>query len=235
MSNKNTKKIPEHVAIIMDGNRRWAKERNLKTIEGHYAGYKKIKIMPEWFFEKGVKIVSVFAFSTENWNRSKIEVNYLMKLLKKALQDNLEEFSNKGYKLLISGRINELPGNLPEICNNAIDKTKFNNKGILNICLNYGGRAEIVDAIKKIIKNKIDISQIHEGIIKKYLYNNDLKDPDIIVRTSGEQRLSGFQLWQSSYSELLFLQKYWPDFEKNDADFILEEYNNRKRRFGGDK
>ncbi len=235
MNNKNTKKIPEHVAIIMDGNRRWAKERNLKTIEGHYAGYKKMKDLPEWFFKKGVKIVSVFAFSTENWNRSKIEVNYLMKLLKKTLQNNLEEFSNKGYKILISGRINELPGDLPEVCNNAIDKTKFNSNGILNICINYGGRAEIVDAIKKIIKNKIDISQVHEGIIKKYLYNNDLKDPDIIVRTSGEQRLSGFQLWQSSYSELLFLQKYWPDFEKNDADFILEEYDKRKRRFGGDK
>ena len=233
MNNENIKKIPEHVAIIMDGNRRWAKERNLKTIEGHYTGYKKMKDMPEWFFEKGVKIVSVFAFSTENWNRSKIEVNYLMKLMKKALQDNLEYFFNKGYKLLISGRINDLPGDLPEICNNAIDKTKFNSNGILNICINYGGRAEIIDAIKKIIKNKIDISQIHEGMIKKYLYNNDLKDPDIIVRTSGEQRLSGFQLWQSFYSELLFLKKYWPDFEKNDADFILEEYDKRKRRFGG--
>jgi len=233
MNNENIKKIPEHVAIIMDGNRRWAKERNLKTIEGHYTGYKKMKDMPEWFFEKGVKIVSVFAFSTENWNRSKIEVNYLMKLMKKALQDNLEYFFNKGYKLLISGRINDLPGDLPEICNNAIDKTKFNSNGILNICINYGGRAEIIDAIKKIIKNKIDISQIHEGMIKKYLYNNDLKDPDIIVRTSGEYRLSGFQLWQSAYSELLFLRKFWPDFEKFDVDYILEEYSKRKRRFGG--
>lgn len=225
--------IPEHVGIIMDGNRRWAKERNLPIVEGHLVGYEKMRQAPEWFFERGVKIVSVFAFSTENWNRGQAEVNYLMKLLKKAIDEEKEEINKKGYQILISGKIDELPGDLPMACLEIIDKTKNNQKGILNICLNYGGRAEIVDAIRKMIKNNIKIEQVHEGIIKKYLYNGDLKDPDIIVRTSGEKRLSGFQLWQSAYSELFFMQKYWPEFEESDADLILAEYVGRKRRFGG--
>jgi len=231
---KINKNIPNHIGIIMDGNRRWAKERNLPTIEGHRKGYGKMKQMPDWFFARGVKIVSVYAFSTENWNRSREEVNYLMKLMKKAFEDELENFNKKDFKLLISGRISELPGDLPEICSDAIIKTKNNTGGILNICLNYGGRPEIVDAIKKIINNKIKEEQIHEGMIRKYLYQSQLSDPDIIIRTSGEQRLSGFQLWQCSYSELLFIKKYWPDFEKGDVDIILEEFANRKRRLGGD-
>jgi len=228
-------KIPDHVGLIMDGNRRWAEERNLKTLEGHLKGYNKMKDMPEWFFSRGVKVVSVFAFSTENWNRSQSEVNYLMKLLKNALTNDFEEFNSRGYRLLISGRVSELPGDLPEVCVEAVNNTANNDKGILNICINYGGRAEIVDAIRKMIKNKIEVEQVHEGMIKKYLYNAELSDPDIIIRTSGEQRLSGFQLWQSAYSELLFLKKYWPDFEEDDADFVIEEYNRRKRRFGGDE
>jgi len=233
MQNKEQKNLPAHVGIIMDGNRRWAKERNLPTFEGHLRGYEKLKASAEWFFARGVKTLSFFAFSTENWQRSREEVNYLMKLIKKALEKNLEEFNQKGYRLLVSGRIDELPGNLPEICQAAMDKTKINTKGVLNICLNYGGRAEIVDAIKKIIKNNIKEEQIHEGMIKKYLYGNEIDDPDIIFRTSGEQRLSGFLLWRSAYSELLFINKYWPDFEQADVDFILEEYGKRQRRFGG--
>jgi len=225
---------PRHVGLIMDGNRRWAQERNLPTIEGHLKGYHKLKAVPDWFFSRGVEIVSIFAFSTENWNRSRDEVNYLMKLIKKALKDDFEEFDRREYKLVISGRIEELPGDLPEICLEAMNKTKDNQKGILNICLNYGGRAEITDAIRKMIKNKIEVEQVHEGMVRKYLYHGELSDPDIIVRTSGEHRLSGFQLWQGAYSELLFLKKYWPDFEKTDVDIIFEEYANRKRRFGGD-
>lgn len=233
MSEKPKKIIPDHVAVIMDGNRRWAKERNLPTLEGHRKGYGKMKDVGEWFFEKDVKIVSVFAFSTENWNRNQDEVNYLMKLLEKGFTDDLEEFNRRGFKLLISGRIDELPGNLPAICYQAMDNTKNNNSGIFNICLNYGGRAEIVDAFKKMMKNNIEIEQVHEGMIKKYFYQPDLPDPDMIVRTSGEQRLSGFLLWESAYSEFLFLKKYWPDFEKSDVDLIIDEYNNRQRRFGG--
>lgn len=227
--------IPKHIGIIMDGNRRWAKERNLSSLEGHLKGYEKVKLIPGWFFSRGVKIVSVFAFSTENWNRSRNEVNYLLKLVKRAFKEELDEFNQKGYRVLISGRIDELPGDLPEVCLKAINKTKANTTGTLNICLNYGGRAEIVDAIKKMIKNNIKLEQVHEGLIKKYLYNGILSDPDIVVRTSGEQRISGFMLWQSAYSELLFIKKYWPDFEESDVKIILDEYAKRNRRFGGNK
>lgn len=228
------RKIPEHIGIIMDGNRRWARERNLPTLEGHLKGYEKIKQAPDWFFARGVKILSVFAFSTENWNRSPDEVNYLMKLLKQAVIEETEIAAKKGYQVYVSGRLNELPGDLPEACQALMDKTKTGTNGIVNICLNYGGRAEIVDAVRKIIKNQIKLEQVHEGMVRKYLYRGELGDPDIIVRTSGEMRLSGFMLWQSAYSELLFLKKYWPDFEESDVKKILDEYARRNRRFGGD-
>ena len=225
--------IPNHIGIIMDGNRRWAKERNLPTFEGHQKGYEKVKSAPEWFFSRGVKILSVYAFSTENWNRQQNEVNYLMKLLLHAVEfDLLEQAKKNGYKILISGRFEELPGDLPAKCLNIMTETKTNNRGIVNVCLNYGGRVEIVDAVRKLIKNKVELEQVHEGMIKKYLYNGDLSDPDIIVRTSGEERLSGFLTWQSVYSELFFIKKYWPDFEESDAEIILKEYAARKRRHG---
>ncbi|MFH1522882.1 MAG: polyprenyl diphosphate synthase [Patescibacteria group bacterium] len=231
---ENKKNAPNHIGIIIDGNRRWAKERNLPTFEGHLRGYEKIREAPSWFFLRGVKILSIFLFSSENWNRSREEVNYLMKLIKKAIDEDIIIAQKKNYQVLISGRIDELPGDLPESCYEIINKTKQNNNGILNVCLNYGGRIEILDAVKKMIKNKVELKQVHEGMIRKYLYHGELGDPDVIVRTSGEQRLSGFQLWQSAYSELLFMQKYWPDFEERDVDLILEEYASRKRRFGGD-
>ena len=226
------KNIPAHAGLIIDGNRRWARERNLPAIDGHLQGYKKLKDVPSWFFKRGVNTLSIFAFSTENWKRSQEEVNYLMKLLKKAIDEEISEVSQKDYKIVISGRISELPGDLPEVCNEIMDKTKIKRGGILNICLNYGGQAEIIDAIKKMIKNKVDPEQVHEGLIKKYLYQPDLEYPDIIVRTSGEKRISGFQLWESAYSEFLFLEKYWPDFEESDVDLIMEEFSERKRRFG---
>lgn len=224
--------IPEHIGIIMDGNRRWAKERNLPTFEGHLKGYEKVKKITDWAFDRGVKIISIYAFSTENWNRSEEEVSYLMKLLEKAINEEVSNAKEKGFKIFISGRISELPGSLPDSCQRAIDETKSGTKGVLNICLNYGGRAEIIDAVKKMVINKIEPDQVHEGMLKKYLYNSTLSDPDIIVRTSGEKRLSGFLLWESAYSELMFLEKYWPDFEEEDIDVIIKEYNNRQRRFG---
>lgn len=230
----NKKKTPKHVGLIMDGNRRWAKSKNLATIEGHRRGYNIMKEVPLWFFDLGVNIITVYAFSTENWSRNKEEVAYLMKLLKKALTDDFEEFNKKNIKLLISGRIDELPGDLPKVCHEAILKTIDNKAGILNICLNYGGRAEIVDAIKKIMNDKLEPGKIDEEKIANYLYQPLLPDPDIIVRTSSEQRLSGFQLWQSSYSELFFIEKNWPDFSEEDAKIVVEEYSNRNRRKGGD-
>lgn len=232
MDKKEEKKIPNHIGIIMDGNRRWAEERNLPGFEGHLKGYEKLRKAADWAFAKGIKILSVYAFSTENWNRSQDEVNYLMKLIKIALEEEAENAREKGYKIMISGKVSELPGDLPEACYNIMEKTQGGTNGILNICLNYGGRAEIVDAIRKMIKNNLSAEQVHEGAVRKYLYN-ELPDPDIIARTSGEQRLSGFLLWQSAYSELVFLRKYWPEFEESDVDFIIDEYSSRNRRFGG--
>ncbi len=233
MVEKN-KKIPKHVALILDGNRRWARERNLPTVEGHLKGKEVLQKVTDWFFTRGVKIVSAFVFSVENWNRSAEEVNYLMKLLKNALLEEKKIAQERNYKVLISGRLDELPGDLPDACLDLINTTKNNSGGIFHICLNYGGRAEIIDAVKKMLKNNINSDQVHEGMIRKYLYNGELDYPDIIVRTSGEQRLSGFLLWQAAYSELFFLKKYWPDFEESDVERIIEEYSQRQRRFGGD-
>lgn len=226
-------KVPGHVAFIMDGNRRWSRERNLSTIEGHKAGYDKMKAVPDWVFERGAKIVSFYAFSTENWSRSREEVNYLMKLLQAALTGGLDDFRSRGYRLLISGKIEDLPGDLPEACLEAMNKTKNNKRGVVNVCVNYGGREEIVDAVKKMIKNNVSEEQVHVGLIRKYLYQSEIPDPDIIIRTSGEKRLSGFQLWQSAYSELMFMEKYWPEIEERDIETILKEYSERNRRFGG--
>ncbi|MDD4901073.1 MAG: polyprenyl diphosphate synthase [Patescibacteria group bacterium] len=233
MSEAKNKNIPVHIGIIMDGNRRWAKERNLPAFEGHAKGYEKMRSAPAWFFSRGVGVVSFYAFSTENWNRQQAEVNYLMKLLEQAVETNLREQAQKeGFKVLISGRLEELPGDLPAKCLAVAAETKANKNGVVNLCLNYGGRAEITDAVRKMIKNKVEPEQVHEGMIKKYLYNGDLSDPDIIIRTSGEQRLSGFLTWQSVYSELFFLKKYWPDFEETDVEAVLREYAERQRRYG---
>ena len=226
------KKI-EHVAIIMDGNRRWARERNLTAMEGHLKGYEIAKKAPEWFFNRGVKTVSLFSFSTENWKRPQEEVGFLMALLKRAIDEESQNAVEKGNRILISGRINELPGELPQSCVAVMEKTKECANGTTNICVNYGGRAEIVDAVKKIIENKVPVNEITEQMISQHLYFPDLPEPDLIVRTSGEKRTSGFLLWQSAYSEFLFLQKKWPEFEERDVEAILEEYQKRNRRFGG--
>ncbi len=224
----------KHLAIIMDGNRRWARAKGLPTFKGHRKGYDIMKKLSDWCSKKGIEIITVFAFSTENWKRSKNEVNYLMSLIRKAVDEELDNFYKNGYKVIISGRIDELPDGLAKKCYQAMEKTKNNTKAILNICLNYGGRAEIVDAVKKIVKDGIKESKINEDLIKKYLYAPDLPEPDIIVRTSGEQRLSGFQIWEGAYSELYFINKHWPDFNQEDIDLIIKEYQRRERRFGGD-
>jgi len=203
----------------------------LPILEGYTCGYEKMKHAPDWFFARGVKVISFFVFSIEDWQRPQEEVNYLMKLFKQTISDDLTSIAlRKGYKIIISGRIDELSGDLPQSCYDIMGKTAANQTGIINLCLNYGGRMEIVDATRKLIKNKIELDQIHEGMLKKYLYQGDLPDLDVVVRTSGEQRLSGFMLWQSHYSELIFLKKYWPEFEEADVDFILTEYEERQKR-----
>lgn len=232
---KSKRKIPAHVGIIIDGNRRWAKERNLPAFEGHSKGFRKLKVAPGWFFARGVKVVSIYAFSTENWKRHADEVNFLMKLIRQGIDEVLQVAKESKIKILFSGKLAELPGDLPEACANAMTETQNNRDGILHICLNYGGRTEIIDAIKGLVSNNVSAEQIHEGMLRKYFYQPELSDPDVILRTSGEERISNFLLWQAAYSELMFIKKYWPDFEERDVDALINDYNKRERRFGGDE
>ncbi len=224
----------KHLGIILDGNRRWAREKNLPTLKGHQRGYDKIKKVGEWCLEHNIKILTVYAFSTENWKRSKKEVAYLMRLLKKALTDEVEYFKSKGIKIKVIGRISDLSQSLQKAVKNIEKETRNGKKGLLNIAISYGGRVEIVEAIKKIIKKGIAPDKIEEKTVEKNLYTADLPDPDMIIRTSGEQRLSGFLLWQSSYSELYFTPTYWPAFSKKDLETAINWFLKRKRRFGGD-
>ncbi|MFC1662870.1 polyprenyl diphosphate synthase [Patescibacteria group bacterium] len=225
-------KAPYHIGIIMDGNRRWARKRGLPTLQGHQRGYNKIKKVGDWCLKRGVKILSVYAFSTENWNRSKKEVGYLMRLLHSAIENDTQEMHEKGIRMMFSGRLKDLQENIQQAINRAVELTKNNTNGILNICINYGGRAEIVDAVKKIVKMKKSSAQITENLIDNNLYSPSLPDPDIVIRTSGEQRLSGYLTWESVYSELYFIKKPWPAFTEKDLDEVLTDYENRHRRFG---
>lgn len=218
----------------MDGNRRWARSKGFSTLKGHRKGYDKVKEIGELCLKKGIKILTVYAFSTENWHRSKKEVRYLMKLLKNAMINEIEYFKKQNIRVRIIGRISDLSLDMQKSIKKMEQATKNGKKGFLNIAISYGGRTEIVNAIKKIIKEKIPLDKITEEIVNNKLYTAGLPDPDLIVRTSGEQRLSGFLLWQSSYSELYFPDVYWPDFSEDDLDKALNWFKNRKRRFGGD-
>lgn len=217
----------------MDGNRRWAKQKGLPTLAGHKKGYDKMKEVGDWCLDRGIEYMTVFAFSTENWKRSKKEVDYLMKLLLTGLTKELPVFMKKGIKLKVIGSRQGLSAALNQAIDQAEEKTAKNPKGTLNIAINYGGRLEIVEAVKKIIRQKKSPAEITEDLISKSVWTTGQPDPDIIVRTSGEQRLSGFLTWQSVYSELFFVSHHWPAFSQKDLDGILDEYHNRQRRFGG--
>lgn len=231
-------KIPHHVAIIMDGNGRWAEKRGLKRTSGHQKGAETLKKISEYIFDKKVKILSVFAFSTENWKRDKEEVDYLMDLFLKSFKDNFDSLKKKGVKIIFSGVKYKLNDKVINAMNKMMKETENNANGIFNICLNYGGRIEIVEATKKIctdvLNNKISIDDITEESYNKYLFN-DLEPIDLMIRTSGEYRLSNFMLWQMAYSELYFTNTLWPDFDEKEFDNALDVYNNRERRFGGIK
>ncbi len=222
-------KTPNHLGIILDGNRRWAKENGLSAFEGHKKGLEKIKKVVEWCQEEKVKVLTLFVFSTENWNRSKKEVSYLMKLAKKALDFDLTQTLKQGIRIKVIGERDNLPDFLKTVIERVEKKTKKNKKMILNFALSYGGRGEIVAAVKKIIKDKTPLNKVTEKLISKNLWASDL---DMIIRTGKEQRLSNFLIWQAAYSELYFLDKYWPDFNKKDLNIALKNYDNRQRRFG---
>ena len=223
-------KIPNHVGIILDGNGRWATERGLKRTAGHLAGYKNLLDISKYVFTKGTKYLSVFAFSTENFNRPIEEVNYLMDLFIKGFNKDSHIFNDNNIKVIFSGRRDKLSNKVLDAMDKMMHDTKNNTGGTVNICLNYGGRAEIVDAVNKIIaNNKKDIT---EEEFSNYLYSN-LPDIDLLIRTSGEMRISNFMLWQLSYAELYFPKCYFPDFNESEYDKALEVYTKRDRRFGG--
>lgn len=224
-------KIPNHVAIILDGNGRWAQERGLPRIKGHDAGFKNMEKLSEYILSCGVKVLSLYCFSTENFKRSKEEVDHLMNIFTNLFKKTTEKFNKKNIKVIFSGRDEPLSKKVIEARDYMIESTKNNTGGILNICLNYGGRAEIVDACKKIITEKIPLNKLNEELFSHYLYN-DLPDVDLMIRTSGELRLSNFLLWQNSYAEFYFPKVYFPDFDEKEFDKALIEYTKRDRRFG---
>ena len=228
--------IPKHIAIIMDGNGRWAKERNTPRTYGHKAGVETIREIVKECSSLGVKYLTLYAFSTENWARPKEEVDTLMKLLVQYLRNEFEELNKNNVIINSIGDISKLPKVCYDELNNAYEKTKNNTGLTLNLALNYGGRVEIVNSIKKIAtlveENKIKVDDIDEKMVEKYLYTSNMPDPDIIIRPSGEQRLSNFLLWQCAYSEFWYSDVKWPDFTKENLVEAIFDYQNRDRRFG---
>ncbi len=221
----------EHVGIIMDGNRRWARSRGLPAIFGHREGVKAVERTLIAAKELGIPCVSLYAFSTENWKRPESEVLGLMGLLKYYIKLKLEELNRENARLRFAGDLSALSGDIREILADAEEKTRNNDAMQLVVCLNYGGRQEILDALNKIIAEGVH-KTVTEELFRSYLYLPDLPDPDLLIRTSGELRMSNFWLWQGSYSEYYFTDKYWPDFGRQDLEMAVADYNRRERRYG---
>ena len=229
-------KVPNHIAFIVDGNGRWATERGLSRSEGHMEGFKNLMRLLRYTYSKGVKYVSAYLFSTENFKRSKKEVDFIMSLLTGKIKDILNFCYSEKIKVLFSGRRDNLSDNILKSIDNIEKQTEIYNKRVFNICFNYGGHAEIVDATKRVVldilDDVIDIKDLDEKLFIKYLYQ-DLPPVDLMIRTSGEQRLSNFMLWQCSYAEFYFPKVYFPDFDENEFDKAIITYTKRDRRFGG--
>lgn len=230
------KKLPNHLAIIMDGNGRWAKKKGFLRTIGHENGIKSVRTTLSSCAELGIKNLTLYAFSTENWNRPKFEVDKLMELLVKSLKKELPTFNENKIAVNAIGNLSLLPPKVQEQLNEVIDKTKNNDRMTLTLALSYGSRAELIDAVKKIsfkVKNNlISEADIDESIINEHLYTHDLPDVDLLIRTSGEQRISNFLLWQIAYAELYFTEVLWPDFSEEELYKALLTFQNRERRFG---
>lgn len=225
-------KVPQHVAVIMDGNGRWARKRGLPRLAGHRAGTENLREVISACVEFGVKILTIYAFSTENWGRPQSEVNGLLAILREVIDKELAELNEEGVQLRHLGDLSRLNGMLRDKVERAIDLTKDNDRLILNVAFNYGGRAEIVQAVKQIVENGHDAGEVDEALISQYLYTGTLPDPDLIIRTSGELRLSNFLIWQAAYSEYYSAPEYWPDFNRDALLVALQHYCDRDRRFG---
>lgn len=228
----NSQSSLNHIAFILDGHRRWARAQGKKEIEGHRAGYDNLKKIVEACFERGISTVSAYIFSTENWNRSNEEVGYLMALLERALTRDINQLHDKNIRLRFIGSEESVSPKLIKIMRQAEAKTANNSAGTLCACFNYGGRDEIIAAARKLVSAGTKPADITEDALKSQMYTRDFADPDLIVRTSGERRLSNFLLWGSAYAELLFLDRLWPDFDEADLDAVIADYDSRSRRFG---
>ncbi len=228
--------IPEHIAIIMDGNGRWAKKRGLPRAAGHKRGVDTVKEITEDCAELGVKFLTLYTFSTENWNRPKDEVSTLMRLLLKSLRERVSELNENNIRLTTIGDIASLPYAVQNELREAIEKTKNNDKMILNLALSYSGRWELIEAIKSIGKlisqNKLTVDEINEKSLREHLTTKDIPDPDLLIRTSGEFRVSNFFLWQIAYTEFYISDVFWPDFNKQHLIEAIKSFQNRERRFG---
>ena len=224
-------RMPKHVAFIMDGNGRWAKKRGMPRNFGHKVGVESLSAVVKRAEELGIKIVSFYAFSTENWNRPKEEVDEIFRLGAELVEKKLESVAKRNIKLNISGDISKLPSRLKNAISACLEKTANNTGLVVNVCVNYGSRIEILRAVNSLIKK--GAKDVDEKTFEKELYTAGLADPDLVVRTSGEQRLSNFMLWQVAYSEFYFPKVHWPDFRENELDEAIIEFQSRNRRFGG--
>lgn len=232
MSSKDSV-APAHIGLILDGNRRWAKQHGVSVIQGHRQGYQNLKTIAKAAMKHGVRYVSAYIFSTENWKRDRQEVRDIMNLLKWVLKHEIKELNKEGIKLQVIGSKTKLGAAMLTAIHDAEKLTQNNTRGTLLLCLDYGGQQEIVDAIKKIAEEGVNPEDITVDMIEKHLYAPEVPPPDLIIRTSGEQRLSNFLTWESTYSELDFSKKYWPDFSEEDLARSIRKYGVRNRRYGG--
>ena len=226
---------PYHVGIIMDGNGRWAKAQGKTRFEGHKAGTENLRRILESSVEFGVKMLTIYAFSTENWKRPPLEVRGLMSILENVIDRELAKLHQNGVQLRHIGRLEKLEPRIRDKVKYAIEMTKANEKLILNVAFNYGGREEIVQAVKRVVQEQISADDITEELLSRYMYTANSPDPDLIIRTSGEFRTSNFLIWQAAYAEYYITPTYWPDFDKAEYYKALQEFSQRDRRFGGRK
>jgi len=228
--------LPKHVAIIMDGNGRWARQRHLPRTQGHLEGVKRVEEIIAAAQEMGIKVLTLYAFSTENWSRPEDEVSMLMETLINVLNRNITRLCEGNIRFQFIGRRNGIPKKVLETIDSAMELTKNNKVLILNLAFNYGGRLEIIDAVQKIASavkdSRLRVDEIDEGVISDSLYTQGLPDPDLLIRTSGEKRISNFLLWQLSYAEFYFTDKYWPEFSRDEFQKAILEFKNRERRYG---
>lgn len=225
-------RLPRHVGIIMDGNGRWAQKYGLPRLAGHRAGTQNIRRVLQACMDYGIEVLTVYAFSTENWQRPQIEVDGLMRLISLSIRKQLNELDAQGVQIRHCGRTEGINPRLLRHIEHAVERTRHNNRIILNVAFNYGGRAEILDAVRAIIRDGVPPEAVTEELFSQYLYTAGLPDPDLIIRTSGEYRLSNFLIWQAAYAELYVTPVYWPDFDREELKKALRDYASRERRFG---